>query len=48
VKQQLKNTQVVLSVDQSADGAGDPIAHVVAVPQSGVPFLLQEVIVPVH
>lgn len=48
MQHQLKNTQVVLSVDQSTDGAGDPIAHVVAVPQSGVPFLLQEVIAPIH
>jgi len=39
VKQQMKNSKVVLTVDQSADGAGDPIAHVVAIPPQGVPFL---------
>jgi len=43
VNHQLKNSSVVLSVDQSQDGAGDPIAHVVAIPPSGVPFLLEEV-----
>jgi len=43
VTKQLKDTQVALVVDQSTDGAGDPIAHVVAVPPSGVPVLLEEV-----
>jgi len=43
VKKQLTNTQVALSVDESSDGAGDPIAHVVAIPPSGVPFLLEEI-----
>ena len=43
MKQQLKNSHVVLAIDQSADGAGDPIAHIVAIPPSGVPFLLEEV-----
>jgi len=43
VQQQLKSTSVVLSVDESSDGAGDPIAHVIALPPSGVPFLLAEI-----
>jgi len=44
VNKELKNTSVTLVIDESSDGVGDPIAHAVAVPPSGVPFLLKEVL----
>jgi len=43
VQRNLENKTVVLSVDQSKDRNGEPIAHVVAIPPSGVPLLLKEV-----